>query len=69
MTWVPDLSGNGTIDKPYKHFNRKVITTPVNVLVPEYAGERVLDGVVGVQWQALGRTQDTWVDCGVGGPE
>lgn len=56
-------------DPPFKQYNRVVTADPVNTLVPLYAGERVLFATEGKQYQALGLTPDTWVDCGCSGPE
>jgi len=70
MTWVMDKGNpDQPIDRPYTHYNRLVATTPANVLVPMYAGERVIDSVAGKQYQAMGLTAGTWVDCGVMGPD
>lgn len=70
MAWVINKAFPGDpIDGPFKHYNRVVIADPVNTLVPLYAGERVVFATEGKQYQALGLTADSWVDCGCSGPE
>lgn len=70
MAWVMNKAHPGDVlDKPYKHYNRTNAGDPQAAVTPQYAGERILDITNGVQYQSLGKTNDTWVDCGAEGPE
>lgn len=70
MAIVRDLSGPslpkvGGVDRPLTSPNRRVTSTPVNALTPQYAGEIVefYDSVTGLtyQFRASGLTNKTWV--------
>jgi len=61
MAIVPDLSGNSPLDKPWTTFNRKNAGEPNPALVPQYAGEIVLDTTNNVLWKCLAPTPDSWV--------
>lgn len=69
MTWVPEKSAQGFVDKPFKHYNRTNAGSPQNSVTPQYAGERILDTTNGKQYQALGPTNSTWVEAVVEGSE
>jgi hypothetical protein len=60
MAIVADKSGNNPTDKPFTHYNRTNAGTPQATLVPQYAGERVLDITNGIMYQAVGLTNNTW---------
>lgn len=70
MAWVINRAFPGDpVDPPFKHYNRTTATPPIGALTPLYAGERVLDTVLGKQHMALGTTSATWVESGPTGPD
>lgn len=60
MAIVADKSGNNPTDKPFTMYNRTNAGTPQATLVPQYAGERVLDTTNGIIYQAQGTANSTW---------
>lgn len=67
MATVPNKSGHGPIDKTKSGPNRKVTAPPSGSLVPEFAGEIVLDTSENRLWYALDLTTTGWVPSSLRG--
>lgn len=61
MAIVADLAGVTQLDKPWTTFNRKNAGEPNSTVVPQYAGEIILDTTNNVLWKAMAPTNDSWV--------
>jgi len=55
------VAGTSPLDKPWTTFNRKNAGEPNGILVPQYAGELVMDTTNNVLWKAMAPTSDCWV--------
>jgi len=61
MAIVPDRAGITQLDVPWTTWNRKIAAEPNGSVLPQYAGEIVIDTTNNVLWKAMGVTNDVWV--------
>ena len=61
MAIVANLAGTTPRDVPWTTWNRRNAGEPNATIVPQYAGEIILDTTNNVLWKAMGITNDSWV--------
>jgi len=62
MAIVKDLARpHEPVDKNYSSVNRKVPSSPIGVVAPQYCGEIVASVADGYTFIALGTTSNDWV--------
>lgn len=60
LNGAPNPGGTNT-DRPYDTHNRTNAGEPNGSILPQYAGEIILDTTNNAYWKAMGVANNTWV--------
>lgn len=60
IPFVHDLSGNNPMSAPFDQYNRTNDGDPTGTITPAFAGERLLDTVNGILYEALNPEANSW---------